>query len=34
MMLRGGIHRVFVTDGNRLTGIVTALDMLRVIRDM
>lgn len=34
MMLRGGIHRVFVTDGSRLTGIVTALDLLQVIRDM
>ena len=31
-MLRGRIHRVFVTQGNTLTGIVTALDMLRVIR--
>jgi CBS domain-containing protein len=33
-MLRGRIHRVFVTQGNTLTGIVTALDMLRVIRDL
>lgn len=33
-MLRGGIHRVFVTRGNTLTGIVTALDMLQVIRDL
>lgn len=32
-MLRGRIHRVFVTRGNKLTGIVTALDMLQVIRD-
>jgi len=33
-MLRGRIHRVFVTRGNTLTGIVTALDMLQVIRDL
>ena len=32
-MLKGRIHRVFITRGNRLTGIVTALDMLQVIRD-
>jgi len=32
-MLRGRIHRVFVTRDGRLTGIVTALDMLKVIRD-
>jgi CBS domain-containing protein len=31
-MLKGRIHRVFVTEGSRLTGIVTALDMLEVIR--
>jgi CBS domain-containing protein len=33
-MLRGRIHRVFVTRGSTLTGIVTALDMLQVIRDL
>lgn len=33
-MLRGHIHRVFVTQGNTLTGIVTALDMLQVIRNL
>ena len=33
-MLRGGIHRVFVTRGKKLAGIVTALDMLKVIRDL
>jgi CBS domain-containing protein len=33
-MLRGRIHRVFVTRDGRLTGIVTALDMLKVIRDL
>ncbi len=33
-MLRGRIHRIFVTEDGRLTGIVTALDMLQVIRDI
>lgn len=33
-MLKGRIHRVFVTSDNKLTGIVTALDMLQVIRDI
>jgi CBS domain-containing protein len=33
-MLKGGIHRVFVTRGKKLIGIVTALDMLKVIRDI
>ena len=33
-MLKGGIHRVFVTRDSKLIGIVTALDMLQVIRDI
>lgn len=33
-MLRGRIHRVFVTSQGKLSGIVTALDMLKVIRDL
>ena len=33
-MLKGGIHRVFVTRGNKLVGIVTTLDMLKIIRDL
>lgn len=33
-MLRGRIHRVFVTREGMLCGIVTALDMLKVIRDI
>jgi CBS domain-containing protein len=33
-MLRGGIHRVFVTDNARLIGIATTLDILQVIRDV
>jgi CBS domain-containing protein len=32
-MVRGRIHRVFVTRSGSLRGIITALDMLRVIRD-
>jgi len=33
-MLKGNIHRVFVTRDKKLTGIVTTLDMMQVIRDM
>lgn len=33
-MLKGRIHRVFVTENEILTGIVTTLDMLQVIRDI
>ncbi|MEN8106661.1 MAG: CBS domain-containing protein [Pseudomonadota bacterium] len=33
-MLKGRIHRVFVTRDSKLTGIVTALDMLKIIRDI
>lgn len=33
-MLKGRIHRVFVTEDEILTGIVTTLDMLQVIRDI
>lgn len=33
-MLKGRIHRVFVTRDSKLHGIVTALDMLQVIRDI
>ena len=32
-MIRGHIHRIFVTRHHKVTGIVTALDMLKVIRD-
>ena len=32
-MIRGRIHRVFVTKNQKLAGIITALDMLQVIRD-
>ncbi len=32
-MVRGHIHRLFVTRGKQVVGIITALDMLRTIRD-
>lgn len=31
VMHRGGIHRVFVTEGGEILGIITALDMLQVV---
>ena len=33
-MIRGHIHRVFVTRNDMLVGIITTLDMLRIIRDL
>ncbi len=33
-MIRGRIHRVFVTQEEKGVGIISAADMLRVIRDM
>lgn len=32
-MIRGHIHRVFVTDEERLLGIITTMDLMKVIRD-
>jgi CBS domain-containing protein len=32
-MIRGRIHRVFVTRKEKLTGVITTVDMLKVIRD-
>ncbi len=32
-MIRGHIHRVFVTRDERLVGIISTLDMLTIIRD-
>lgn len=32
-MIRGNIHRVLVTRNNTLVGIITSMDMLRIIRD-
>ncbi len=31
MMLKGRIHRVIILDGNELAGMVTSMDMLKVI---
>ncbi len=33
-MVKGHIHRLFVTSDKRISGIVTALDMLKVLRDL
>jgi len=33
-MLKGRIHRVLVTHKSQLVGIITALDLIRVIRDL
>jgi CBS domain-containing protein len=33
-MIRSHIHRVFVTQEEKVVGIISAADMLRVIRDM
>ena len=33
-MLRGRVHRLVVTEGDELAGIVTSMDMLKVISDM
>jgi predicted transcriptional regulator len=33
-MIRGCIHRVFVTRNNKLVGIISSSDMLKVIRGM
>jgi CBS domain-containing protein len=32
-MIRGRIHRVFVTREGKLTGVITTVDMLEVIRN-
>jgi len=34
MMARGQIHRVLVTSGRRVTGIVSALDLVGELRDV
>lgn len=33
-MLTGRIHRVFVTRAGQIVGIVSAMDLLRLVRDM
>jgi CBS domain-containing protein len=32
-MVGGSVHRLIVTDGDRVVGIVTTLDLLRGLRD-
>ncbi len=34
MMIRGHIHRLFVTRDHRIVGIITTMDLLRVVRDL
>ena len=34
MMIGGRVHRLFVTHKQKVVGIVTTMDMLKVIRDM
>ena len=34
IMARGRIHRVFVSTHGKLVGVVAALDLVRVLRDM
>ena len=34
VMHRGGIHRVFVTKNGEIRGIITALDMLKVVASL
>ncbi|MCB0289667.1 MAG: CBS domain-containing protein [Calditrichaeota bacterium] len=34
MMVRGRIHRVFATRNGQLSGIITSLDILKLLRDM
>ncbi|MBK7583894.1 MAG: CBS domain-containing protein [Myxococcales bacterium] len=33
-MVRGRIHRIVVTEGESVVGIVTALDLVRALRDI
>lgn len=33
IMLQGRIHRVFITKNRKIVGIVSAMDLLKVIRD-
>ena len=34
MMIKHCIHRVFVTRGEKMLGIISTVDMLKIIRDM
>ena len=33
-MIRGKIHRQFVTSGHKVVGVITAMDLLRIVRDL
>ncbi len=33
-MIKGRIHRVFVTDNKKVVGVISAQDMLKLVRDM
>lgn len=33
-MLRGRIHRQFVTRGDQVVGVITAMDLLQIVRDL
>ncbi len=33
-MIRGKIHRQFVTRGREVVGVITAMDLLKVVRDL
>lgn len=33
LMIRSGIHRVFVTSGEKLLGVVSTMDLMELIRD-
>ncbi len=33
-MIRGRIHRVFITERSKLVGVISSLDLLPLIRDM
>lgn len=33
-MLRGKIHRQFVTRGNQVVGVISAMDLLKIVRDL
>lgn len=34
MMITGRIHRVFVSEAGKLTGVITSMDLLPIIRGM
>jgi signal-transduction protein with cAMP-binding, CBS, and nucleotidyltransferase domain len=33
-MIKNHIHRVFVTQDEKVVGIISAVDMLKIIRDL